>query len=176
MCAENVDWSEMTCSPALLQGNPAAGLPNGALVWDTPFTTGNGRPPASGSISGPKMSASVLSLLVVIALLNAPIAMIQTGAFAVLSSNPADAVVHQLVLAEAVLLLIPAVVCVVAVVAGAWLRRRAICAVLARGAALVGRCARRACNCAGAQPSTAVPLLDPIDGTDGGDCVSRSLI
>jgi hypothetical protein len=112
---------------------------------------------------------ALLGTLVLVALLNAPLAMLQTGAFALPSSNPAGAFQQQLKLVEAILLVVPGASFAAAVLFGLW-------AAVAHSAARLLRCVvwlctapcrstkRKANGARGGQEQPfGTPLLNPME-------------
>jgi hypothetical protein len=124
------------------------------------------------------VQTALLVVLALVAVLNAPLASLQTGAFATLSSNPMDGIKYQLKAAEAVLLLAPGALFVTAALIGMWLERAMLVAALARNIVWFmrstmwlctmpcrGRAGRRTAW-AGDQNELNMPLLNPTGDGD----------
>jgi hypothetical protein len=88
------------------------------------------------------VQTALLGLLVLIALLNAPLAALQTSAFAPLPSSPMHGIIDQVRTAEAVLLVAPGIAFAAVVVVGLWLERAAV----VRGAAALACGAMQLCT------------------------------
>ena len=118
------------------------------------------------------VQTALLIVLTLVAVLNVPLAVLQTGAFATISSNPMDGIADRLNAAEAVLLVAPGALLAAAAFICMWLERTELAAALARNTVWFARsvvcfCPLPCCKCrrqtvvTGQQRQLGTPLLNP---------------